>query len=112
MTSETHSNSQLIIDALGDYANLTGVDLSKNPFAETLQRCNTPDVILQLLQEREKAFKEYRDGDRRLIKSISPAIRVLHAFSNVLGEATILVSYIFTSPSHWNFNANISTKSY
>ena len=98
MTSETHSNSQSIIDALGDYANLTGVDLSKNPFAEALQQCNTPDVILQLLQEREKAFKEYRDGDRRLIKSISPGVRVIHALSNFLGEAISLVSCIFTSP--------------
>ena len=98
MTSDTHSNSQLIIDALGDYTNLTGVDLSKNPFAEKFQRCNTPDVILQLLQEREKAFKEYRDGDRRLIKSIGPGVRVIHALSNFLGEAISLVSCTFTSP--------------
>ena len=98
MTSGPHSNSQLIIDALGDYANLTGVDLSNNPFAEKLQRWNTPDSILKLLQEREKAFKEYRDGNRSLINSINPAICVLHAFSNFLGEAASLVSYIFTSP--------------
>jgi len=97
MTSEPHSNSQLIIDALADYANLTGVDLSKNPLAEKLQQCNTPDDILQLLQEREKAFKEYRDGSRSLINSINPAICVLHAFSNFLGEAISLVSCIFTS---------------
>ena len=95
MTSEPASNSQLVIDALWNYANLTGVDLSKNPFVENLQRCNTPDDILDLLQEREKAFKEYRDGNRRLIKSISPAVRVLHAFSDVLGEAISLVSHIF-----------------
>ena len=98
MTSEPHYNSQLVIDALGDYANLTGVDLSKNPFAENLQRYNTPDAILELLQEREKAFKEYRDGNRRLINSISPAVRVLHAFSDFLGEAISLVSHIFHKP--------------
>jgi len=103
MTSKPHSNSQLVIDALGVYANLTGVDLSKNPFAEKLQRCNTPDVILQLLQEREKAFKEYRDDDRRLIKSISPGVRVLHAFSNFLGEAISLVSCVLTSPVALDF---------
>ena len=99
MTSEPHSDSQLIIDALYDYANLTGEDLSKNPFAEKLQRCNTPDSILELLQEREKAFKEYRDGNRTLINSISPAVRVLHAFSGFLGEAISLVSHIPHEPS-------------
>jgi len=107
MTSGPRSNSQLLIDALGDYAKLTGVDLSNNPFAEKLQRGNTADGILELLQEREKAFKEYRDGNRRLITSVSPAIRVLHAFSRILGEAISLVSHIFTSLSRWNFCANI-----
>jgi len=95
MTSEPHSNFELIINALADYANLTGVDLSNNPFAEDIQRYNTPDAILDLLQEREKAFKEYRDGNRSLIKSISPAVRVLHAFSGFLGEGINLVSHIF-----------------
>ena len=95
MTSEPHSNFELIINALADYANLTGVDLSNNPFAEDIQRYNTPDAILDLLQEREKAFKEYRDGNRSLIESISPAVRVLHAFSGFLGEGINLVSHIF-----------------
>ena len=94
MTSEPLSNSRLIIDALSNYSNLTGVDLSKNPFSEDLQRCKTPDNILELLQEREKAFKEYRDGNRTLINSISPAVRVLHAFSGFLGEAINLVTHI------------------
>ena len=94
MTSELPSNSQLVVDALCDYANLTGVDLSNHPFAENLQRCNTLDSILELLQEREKAFKEYRDVNPRLINSISPAVRVLHAFSGFLGEAISFVSHI------------------
>jgi hypothetical protein len=84
-TTTSHSNFQLIINALGDYANQTGIDLSQNPFAEKVQHLNTPDAILELLQEREKAFKEYRDGNRRLLSCLSPAVRVLHVFSNVLG---------------------------
>ena len=95
MTSEPHSNFQLVTNALADYTNLTGVDISKNPFAENLQQYNTPDAILDLLQEREKAFKEYRDSNRSLIKSITPAVRILHAFSGFLGEAISLVSHIF-----------------
>jgi len=85
------SDFQLIIDALNDYANLTGIDLSQNPFAEKLTQCNTPDAVLYLLQERESAFNEYRDGNRGLINCLSPAVRVLHAFAGLLGEAANLV---------------------
>ena len=94
-TSSTSSNSniQLITDALANYAKITGIDLSKNPFAAVLEQSNSPEAILQLLQEREKAFKEYRDGNRRLINCLSPAVNVIQAFSGILGEAVSLVSY-------------------
>ncbi|KAI0286331.1 hypothetical protein BC826DRAFT_93827 [Russula brevipes] len=87
------SNLQLIITALADYANLTGIDLPKDPFAEKLQLSTSPDSILELLRERETAFKGYRDGNRRLINSLSPAVQVLHAFSATLGEALSLVPF-------------------
>jgi hypothetical protein len=93
-TSST-SNIQLIIDALADYAKITGIDLSVNPFAVMLEQSNSPEAILQLLQEREKAFKEYCDGNRRLITSLSPAVKVLQAFSGILGEAVSLVSVTY-----------------
>ena len=92
-TTISHSNLQLIIDALAEYSKQTGIDLSQNPFSEKLQQSNTPDAILELLQEREQAFKEYRNGNRRLINCLSPAVRVLHVFSGLLGEATNLVSH-------------------
>ena len=90
-TSST-SNVQLIIDALADYAKTTGIQLSQNPFAIALEQSHSPDAILQLLQRRETAFKEYRDGNRRLISYLGPAVRVLQAFSGILGEAVNLVS--------------------
>jgi len=85
------SNFQLIINALADYAKLTGIDLTKSPFAEKIERSNSPEAILELLQEREKAFKEYREVERRLISCLSPAVKVLHAFSGILGEAVSMV---------------------
>jgi fungal STAND N-terminal Goodbye domain len=87
------SNIQLIVDALADYANITGIDLSKNPFAAALEQSSSPETILELLREREKAFKEYRDGNRKLISCLSPAVKVIQAFSGVLGEAVNLVSH-------------------
>jgi hypothetical protein len=90
-TSST-DNVQLIIGALADYARKTGIDLSKNPFAAKLEQSRSPDAILQLLEEREKSFKEYRDGKRRLINCLNPAVKVLHRFSGILSEAAGLVS--------------------
>jgi hypothetical protein len=93
-TSST-SNIQLITDALVDYAKTTGTDLSKNPFAAAIERANSPGAILELLQEREKAFKDYREGNRRLISCLSPAVNVIQAFSGILGEAVSLVSHAY-----------------
>jgi len=90
-TSST-SNIQSITDALANYAKKTGIDLSKNPFAVAIERANSPGTILELLQEREKAFKDYREGNRRLISCLTPAVNVIQAFSGILGEAVSLVS--------------------
>jgi hypothetical protein len=90
-TTTSHPNFQLIIDALANYADHTGIDLSQNAFVEKLEQSKNPDDILKLLQEREKSFKEYRDGQWRLIRCLSPVVRVLHAFSGTLGESLSLV---------------------
>jgi hypothetical protein len=87
------SNLRLIIDALGDYALRMGIDFARNPFAEQLRHTNTPDDILNLLQEREEAFTQYRNRNRTLINCFSPAVRVLHTFSGTLGAAGSLVSF-------------------
>ena len=87
------SNIQLITDALADYTKITGVDLSKNPFAAAIEQWDSPEAILELLQEREKSFKEYRDNNRRLINCLTPAVRLIQTFSGILGEAVTLVSH-------------------
>jgi len=98
-TQTSHSNLQSIInDALADYANQTGVDLAQNRFAEKLRQEKTPDAILELLQEREKDFEEYRNGDRGLVNCLRPAVRVLHGFSGLLGQTIDIVSRICTLP--------------
>ena len=94
-TGHPISNVQLIVNALADYAKTTGIDLSKNSFATALEQSNSPEAILQLLEGREKAFKEYRDGNRKLINCLSPAVKVIQAFSGILGEAANLVSVAY-----------------
>ena len=90
-TSST-SKIQLITNALSDYTKITGVDLSNNPFAAAIEQLNSPEAILELLQEREESFKEYRGNSRRLINCLTPAVRVIQTFSGILGEAVTLVS--------------------
>ena len=85
-------NVKLVINALADYAKQTGKDISSNPFADKFQQSNSPEDILQLLEDRERAFKDYREGNRRLINCLNPAVKVLYAFSGILGEAASLVS--------------------
>jgi hypothetical protein len=95
-TGQATSSAQLIINAaLADYAKITGKELSKHPFAAMLEKSITPEAILELLQEREKAFKEYRAGNRRLISCLSPLVKVFHAFSGIVGEAVSLVSVTY-----------------
>jgi fungal STAND N-terminal Goodbye domain len=92
MTTASTSNFRLILDALDDYTKQTGIDLTKNAFTESLQNCNSSDSVLQLLRDRAQAFKDYRDGNRKLINWLSPVVQVLHGFSAILGEAAGLVS--------------------
>jgi hypothetical protein len=86
------SNYQLIVDALNDYAKQTGIDLSKNPFAKKIKDSKSPEAILELLKERENKFKSHRHVHRKLINCLTPAVKVLHALSGILGEAVTLVS--------------------
>jgi soluble cytochrome b562 len=94
-SSSSSSNIQLITDALLEYANITGIDLSKNPFATAIEHANSSGAILELLQEREKEFKDYREGNQRIISCLRPAVNTIQAFSGILGEAISLVSHIF-----------------
>jgi hypothetical protein len=99
VTWTSHSNLQSIItDALADYADQTGFDLSQNPFSEKLRQSKTSDDILELLQEREKTFEQYRNGDRSLVNCLSPAVRVLHGFSGLLGKTIGIVSHTYITP--------------
>ena len=94
-TALSAENVKLIIDALADYAKETGIDLSKNPFATNLEQFKSSEDILQLLEDREKAFKEHRVENRGLINCLSPIVNVFQKFSGILSKAVSLVSHNF-----------------
>ncbi|KAH9972511.1 hypothetical protein BJV74DRAFT_209112 [Russula compacta] len=96
MSSATNSstNFQSILDvALESYAEQTGVDLTNHPFAHKLKSCATSEQALKLLQDRETAFKDYRNKNRKLINCLRPVVQVIHAFSGVLGGVAGLVPF-------------------
>jgi hypothetical protein len=87
---------QPIIDgALDEYLEKTGIDLRsiKSPFADKLKDCKSPDAILDLLQEKETDFNNFRDKYRKVIDSLRPIVQLLHVISDTLGEALSLVSF-------------------
>jgi len=97
------SNFQSILDAaLDDYHKHTGIDLIKHPSAVQLQNCHSPDDVIQLLQEREWSFKDYREKYHKSIDSLRPVVNVIHALSAILGEGAGLISnqhyILLTSP--------------
>jgi hypothetical protein len=76
---------QAILDkALADYCEQIGVELDKHPFIDELRGS---DNVLKLLEDKANAFKAYRDGNRKLIKWLSPVVQVVHTLSGVLGQA-------------------------
>ena len=103
----TMSNFQSILDAADKYAQQTGINLNqnpcKNPFADKVKDCDSPSAVLLLLQENLKAFKCYRDNNRKFIECVSPVVQFVHAFSDILGEAAGLVVAISQFTTYFPF---------
>jgi hypothetical protein len=97
-TTTSSSNFQLVTKALAEYVEQTGLDLTKNPFIDKLQNCNSAEAISELLQDRAKAFKEYRDGNRKLINCLNPLVQFLSTFSGILGESLAVSSCKLVRP--------------
>ena len=94
MATTSTPNFRLLIDAFDDYAKQVGEDLTKNPLADALRACDSPNAVLELLQEKAHAFKEYRDGDHKLIGYLKPVVQVVQGFSGFIGDAITFVSQI------------------
>jgi hypothetical protein len=89
-TSVSSSNFQLIFDdALKAYEKRTKKDLLTHPLAAQLQRCNSPSSILEVLQQE---LNQSQRRNERWTRWLDPTVRVLHVFSETLGEGVTMVS--------------------
>ncbi|KAH9009139.1 hypothetical protein EDB84DRAFT_1446463 [Lactarius hengduanensis] len=85
-TSTPSSDFKSILDAaLSEYKKETGKQLFDHPLATELQQCDTVNAILAIFQDQAEAFQQFRAGDQRLMKWISPVVDVLYTFSETLG---------------------------
>lgn len=92
-SSASRSRFQSILsNALCDYTKQTGVDLAKYESANQIEGCNSPDEVVFILRDKAKKFKEYREGNRKLINWITPIVQVVHVFSGLLSEGSAVVS--------------------
>ena len=89
--SESSSFKSILDAALSEYKKKTGEELLDHPLATEMQRCESVDAILAILQGQAREFQRFRDGDQSLMKWISPVVDVLYKFSDALGEAAGIV---------------------
>ena len=93
LITTSSSNFQSILDAaLDSYTKQTGIDITKHPSADKLQNIHSSKDVVQLLLERETAFKDHRDKYHKLIDCLRPIVQVVHAFSGSIGEVAGPVS--------------------
>ena len=84
---------QPILDAaLTNYSRQVGIDLATHPLAYSLRSCGSPNDVLKILEDTTKEFKEFREGNRKLINWLKPVVHVVHTLSTVLGASITLVS--------------------
>jgi len=88
-TTSSPPNFQLIFNnALEAYKKRTKNDILAHPLVAQLQDCASSSAILALIHQQVQGLQ--RDDDR-LTKWLDPTVRVLHAFSETLGEGVSLV---------------------
>ncbi|KAH8994735.1 hypothetical protein EDB86DRAFT_3243850, partial [Lactarius hatsudake] len=84
--TDTSTFNAIFDNALKEYEHKTGTNLTTHPLADKLLTCDSPDAVLNVLQEHVRAYEESRSGDRRLTKLLDPTIHILYLFSAALGE--------------------------
>jgi len=88
------STFQSLFDvALQDYEKQTATKLADHPLARQLEACDSVDSVTSFLQERARAFQEFRGEDGKCMRSLKRVVHVLYTLSTnaALGESIGLV---------------------
>ena len=89
-TSENSSSkfNALFEEALAKYKEQTGKDLLDHPLASDIDSCDSADSFIAIFQKQAKEFKEFRDGDPKLMKWLQPVVNGLHSLSSSAAVTT------------------------
>ena len=88
------STFQSLFDvALQDYEKQTGTKLAHHPLATQLEACDSVDSVSSFLEERARAFHEFRGEDGKFTRSLKRVVHVLYTLSTnaALAESIGLV---------------------
>ena len=89
-TSTSHPDfTSFFNTALQSYQRKTKKDLASHPLLPRFQSCDSAEAILFIFREQISAFDKTEVG---FTKWVIPTVKVLHAFSDVLGQAVGLVN--------------------
>lgn len=77
--------------ALDEYTNKTGRSIAEHPLAAKLEICRSPNDVLRVLQEQAHDFREFREGNKRLMTVLEPTVNVSCALSDAFGNGVGLV---------------------
>jgi STAND-like protein len=94
MKNASASNLHLILDeALAQYRELTGHELTAHPLAANFENWNSVDTVLDVFQDQSQKFSEFRKGNERLMEWLKPTVQVLVSVSGSLGNALSTVGF-------------------
>jgi hypothetical protein len=77
--------------ALYEYTKHTENDLINHPLSIKIESCRSPGDVLGVLQEQARVFREFREGNKKLMKVIEPTVNVLYTLSGVFSDNIGLV---------------------
>jgi hypothetical protein len=77
--------------ALDEYTKHTGNNLAEHPLSTELESCRSPCDVLDVLREQANVFREFQEGNKKLMKVIEPTVNVLCSLSGVFADNIGLV---------------------
>ena len=91
LPAASSSSFQLMFnDALKAYRKCTKKDLLAHPLFSRLQVCESPTAILAVLQQQVQGLDQSQNSNDRWTKWLDPTVRVLHAFSEIIGGVGVV----------------------
>jgi hypothetical protein len=106
--------ASILETALNEYRKNTGQDLIAHPLSDELQRCDSVDGILAILQRQAESLGRLRDGNQGIMKWVRSSVNILCSISATLGDGAGLVRPLKRTCGYWRtflmFSSGVPTR--